>query len=76
VAGGALADILRGVLTHPSIRTGEEAFGLLKLSWPHAGGLIRRVNTRDSEQNLSEFRHPRDTDARPVRGIAAKLPAH
>jgi hypothetical protein len=32
-----LADLLRGVLTHPSIRTVEEASVLLKPPWPQAG---------------------------------------
>ena len=40
------------MLTHPSIRITEDAFSILKLPWPHAVGLIRRVNIRDSEQNL------------------------
>lgn len=36
----------------------QSALGDLELPWPHGVGLVKRVHTRDSEQDLSEFRHP------------------
>jgi hypothetical protein len=49
-AAVALADLLRGVLTHPSIRTTEEAFELLKLLglrlWDSSGASIRATQNK------------------------------
>jgi hypothetical protein len=53
-----LADLLRGVLTHPSIRTVEEAPRPLELPGLRLGRLIRRVHSRDSKENFPEFRIP------------------
>jgi hypothetical protein len=47
-----MTDMFRGVLTHPSIRTGEEAFGLLSF-FAHAAGDSSGASTRATQNKTS-----------------------